>query len=340
MRIFILHLALILLVVQNSNTYKSSEDIDEEEVKPKEKEGKGKGGGKTYGKSEEIVEEKVNTTEAEGKGKGKKSYGAEEEVGGAEEGKGGSSKSKVKVCSKDMTEDDRKRCKTVCDNEGKGSETFYDFKRVQYDYTDKNIIHMGKDGEKAGLAKIPPEKSFKDYKGKVLLVVNLSSFCTLAVQYVALNALKKKYKGKDFEILGFPGNEFAKYEPGYNASEIYHTLKYVRPGQQQWVKDAGYPDGFVPNFPMMEKGDVNGKEPMPVYKFLKSRCEAPMQEFYPLAKLNYDNFHQNDLRWSFEKFLVDKQGKPVLRYALLVTPGDLEADIDHLLKGDVIDKDE
>lgn len=95
---------------------------------------------------------------------------------------GGSSKSKVKVCSKDMTEDDRKRCKTVCDNEGKGSETFYDFKRVQYDYTDKNIIHMGKDGEKAGLAKIPPEKSFKDYKGKVLLVVNLSSFCTLAVQ--------------------------------------------------------------------------------------------------------------------------------------------------------------
>ena len=65
-----------------------------------------------------------------------------------------------------MTEDDRKRCKTVCDNEGKGSETFYDFKRVQYDYTDKNIIHMGKDGEKAGLAKIPPEKSFKDYKGK------------------------------------------------------------------------------------------------------------------------------------------------------------------------------
>ena len=45
-------------------------------------------------------------------------------------------------------------------------------------------------------------------------------------------------------------------------------------------------------------------------------------------------------RWSFEKFLVDKQGKPVLRYALLVTPGDLEADIDHLLKGDVIDKDE
>ena len=79
----------IYSVVQSVNSYsKNEEDIDEEEVKPKGKEGKGKGGGKTYGKSEEIDEEKVNTTEAEGKGKGKKSYGAEEEVGGAEEGKG------------------------------------------------------------------------------------------------------------------------------------------------------------------------------------------------------------------------------------------------------------
>ena len=97
-----------------------------------------------------------------------------------------------------------------------------------------------------------------EYKGKVLLIVNVASFWGLAFQYPLLNALRKEYDGK-VEVLGFPCNQFLLQEPAAN-NEILNFLKYVRP--------AG---GFAPTFPMFQKVEVNGENADPLYKSLRVR---------------------------------------------------------------------
>jgi len=109
-------------------------------------------------------------------------------------------------------------------------------------------------------------------------------------------------------------------EPGANASEIYSVLKHVRPG-----------DDFVPNFEMFAKSDVNGKDQNPIYEFLKSRCPSVRAEFQASYKLYYEPYHQDDIRWNFEKFLVNHQGQPVRRYDESLDPSELVPDIDVLL---------
>jgi len=120
--------------------------------------------------------------------------------------------------------------------------------------------------------------------------------------------------------LGFPCNQFLRQEPGANASEIYSVLKHVRPG-----------DDFVPNFEMFAKSDVNGKDQNPIYEFLKSRCPSVRAEFQASYKLYYEPYHQDDIRWNFEKFLVNHQGQPVRRYDESLDPSELVPDIDVLL---------
>jgi len=164
--------------------------------------------------------------------------------------------------------------------------------------------------------------SFSDpeYTNKVLLVVNLAGFWGYTPQYLTLNALTEKYSNSPFKILGFPCNQFLRQEPGANASEIYATLKYIRPG-----------DGFVPNFQMFAKSDVNGENQNPIYEFLKSRCPSVRAEFQADYKLYYKPKHQDDIRWNFEKFLINHHGQPVRRYDEALDPIELAPDIDVLL---------
>merc|ERR1712227_710186 len=104
------------------------------------------------------------------------------------------------------------------------------------------------------------------------------------------------------------------------SSEIFSVLKHVRPG-----------DDFVPNFEMFAKSDVNGKNENPIYTFLKSRCPSVRKEFQAPYKLYYDPYHQDDIRWNFEKFLIDHRGQPVRRYDESLDPLEIVPDIDVLL---------
>ncbi|XP_017373977.1 glutathione peroxidase 6 isoform X1 [Cebus imitator] len=100
---------------------------------------------------------------------------------------------------------------------------------------------------------------FKQFAGKPILFVNVATYCSLTAQYPELNALQEELKSLGVIVLGFPCNQFGKQEPGAN-SEILLGLKYVRPGS-----------GFVPNFQLFEKGDVNGEKEQKVFTFLKSQ---------------------------------------------------------------------
>jgi len=163
--------------------------------------------------------------------------------------------------------------------------------------------------------------SHQNYTGHVSLVVNLASFWGYTPQYYSLNALTEKYADQPFNILGFPCNQFLRQEPGANASEIFAVLKHVRPG-----------DDFIPNFEMFAKSDVNGKDENPIYTFLKSRCPSVRKEFQASYKLYYEPYHQDDIRWNFEKFLINEKGQPVRRYDESLDPMEIVPDIDALLK--------
>ncbi len=143
------------------------------------------------------------------------------------------------------------------------------------------------------------EVKLSDYKGKVVLVVNTASKCGLTPQYAGLEALYQKYSENGFVILGFPCNQFLGQEPGTPEEiEQFCTLKYNV------------------TFPMFEKIEVNGENTYPLYLFLKSAL--------PLDG-------KNDIRWNFEKFLIDKNGVPMKRYAPKTKPEDLENEIKELL---------
>jgi len=135
-----------------------------------------------------------------------------------------------------------------------------------------------------------------------------------------MNALIEKYVDYPFTVLGFPCNQFFNQEPGSIGTEILRGLEFVRPG-----------DGFKPNFPMLAKTDVNGENENPIFTFLKSRCVSPKEEFSPAWRLLYEPFHARDIRWNFEKFLVDANGAPVFRYDPSVDPWEIATDIDLLL---------
>jgi len=140
-----------------------------------------------------------------------------------------------------------------------------------------------------------------------------------------MNAMTEKYAGQPFKILGFPCAQFLNQEPGANASEILATLKYIRPG-----------GGFVPNFKLFAKSKVNGgveEEENPIYTFLKTSCEyAPRKAFANTSSLIYKKLHPSDIRWNFEKFLVDHNGIPIRRYHQQTDPWKLVPDIDEALR--------
>ena len=144
------------------------------------------------------------------------------------------------------------------------------------------------------------DQSLGAYKGKVVLIVNVASKCGLTKQYEGLEALYEKYKDQGLVILGFPCNQFMGQEPGTEAEiAAFCSVKY----------------GVT--FPLFSKIEVNGDGAHPLYQYLKKQL--------PGTKKN------SDIEWNFAKFLVDKQGNPVMRFHPKVKPNELVADIERLL---------
>jgi len=143
-------------------------------------------------------------------------------------------------------------------------------------------------------------KKLKDYAGKVLLIVNTASKCGLTPQFEGLEELHEKYADKGLAILGFPCNQFGHQDPGSNTEILeFCQLKYD-------VK-----------FPMFAKIEVNGAGTDPLYKYLKK--EAP------------GLLGSEAIKWNFTKFLVDRDGNVVERFAPTDTPASIEKKIKALL---------
>ncbi|XP_007954682.1 epididymal secretory glutathione peroxidase [Orycteropus afer afer] len=161
---------------------------------------------------------------------------------------------------------------------------------------------------------------FKKYAGKHVLFVNVATYCGLTAQYPELNALQEELKPFGLVVLGFPCNQFGKQEPGEN-SEILPGLQYVRPG-----------GGYVPNFQLFEKGDVNGEKEQKVFTFLKHSCPHPSDILGSSRHIFWEPMKVHDIRWNFEKFLVGPDGVPVMRWYHRVPVSTVKADILQYLK--------
>ena len=142
--------------------------------------------------------------------------------------------------------------------------------------------------------------SLADYKGKALLIVNTASKCGFTPQYAGLEKLYEKLRDKGLTILGFPCNQFGQQEPG--SSEEIGAFCQVNYGV---------------TFPMFDKIDVNGPRAHPLYEYLKSQKPGILGT--------------KNIKWNFTKFLVDKSGKVVDRFAPLTKPEDIEGAIARVL---------
>ncbi|CAR29991.1 hypothetical protein ZYGR_0AD06820 [Zygosaccharomyces rouxii] len=142
--------------------------------------------------------------------------------------------------------------------------------------------------------------SFKQLEGKVVIIVNVASKCGFTPQYAGLEELYKKYKDEGLVILGFPCNQFLSQEPGSD-EQIGEFCKL----------------NYGVTFPIMKKIDVNGKNVDPVYEFLKSQKSGTLG--------------MTRIKWNFEKFLIDKQGKVVERFSSLTKPSSIEPKVKELL---------
>ena len=144
------------------------------------------------------------------------------------------------------------------------------------------------------------EISMEDYKGKAVIVVNTASKCGLTPQYEGLEALYKKYKDDGLVILGFPSNQFANQEPGDEKSIAEGCLI-----------------NYGVTFPMFSKVDVNGDSAHPIFRYLTG-------ELGPIFGRR--------VKWNFTKFLIDRSGKPVKRFAPMKKPETMEESIRKVLE--------
>jgi len=143
------------------------------------------------------------------------------------------------------------------------------------------------------------DRSLSDYKGKVLLIVNTASECGFTPQYKGLQELYAKYHDRGLEVLGFPCDQFGHQEPGSDAEiQSFCELNY----------------GVT--FPIFSKIEVNGTSAHPLYKFLKDEKGGLLGDA---------------LKWNFTKFLINKQGDVVERFAPVTKPEKITADIEREL---------
>jgi len=141
---------------------------------------------------------------------------------------------------------------------------------------------------------------FSQLKGKVVLIVNVASKCGFTPQYDGLEKLYKEYEDKGLVVLGFPCNQFMSQEPGTD-EQIGEFCRL----------------NYGVTFPVLKKIDVNGDKADPVYKYLKSQKSG----FLGLTRV----------KWNFEKFLVNRDGKVVQRFGSLTSPESLKGDVTKLL---------
>ncbi|MFT5605260.1 MAG: glutathione peroxidase [Paracoccaceae bacterium] len=144
------------------------------------------------------------------------------------------------------------------------------------------------------------KKSLADYKGQVLLVVNTASKCGFTPQFEGLENLYKNYKDKGLAILGFPCNQFGKQDPGSNG-EIQEFCQL----------------NYGVSFPMHAKVDVNGDATHPLFQHLKAAAPGLMGS--------------QKIKWNFTKFLIDREGKVIERFAPATAPEKIEAKIKAML---------
>jgi len=143
-------------------------------------------------------------------------------------------------------------------------------------------------------------KSLADFRGQILLIVNVASQCGFTPQYAGLEALYQNYKDRGFSVLGFPCDQFGHQEPGSEAQiEDFCSTKYNV------------------TFPLFAKIDVNGPHAHPLYRFLKGEQAGVLGT--------------EAIKWNFTKFLVDRQGRVVKRFAPTTTPDKIAGDIEPLL---------
>jgi|TARA_X000000368_G_scaffold418989_1_gene421297 glutathione peroxidase len=142
--------------------------------------------------------------------------------------------------------------------------------------------------------------SLENYKEKILLIVNVASYCGLTYQYEGIESLYKKYKDKGFEVLAFPCNQFAFQEPGTNEEiKEFCDIKY----------------GVT--FKIFNKINVNGSKSHPVYQYLKDQSPGVAGT--------------TQIKWNFTKFLINKNGEVIERFSPQAEADEIEAGIKKLL---------
>ena len=141
---------------------------------------------------------------------------------------------------------------------------------------------------------------FSDFRGRVILIVNTASHCGFTPQYAGLQALHETYSGRGLVVVGFPCNQFGAQEPA-GAEEIGRFCQR----------------NFGVSFVMADKVDVNGDGAHPLFKYLKAACPGVLGS--------------QAIKWNFTKFLINRAGLPVHRYAPTTSPAALGEDIESLL---------
>ncbi|RSK27314.1 glutathione peroxidase [Bacillus sp. HMF5848] len=144
------------------------------------------------------------------------------------------------------------------------------------------------------------ETSLRNYENNILLIVNTASKCGFTPQYKELEELYKEYKDRGFSVLGFPCNQFGSQEPG-NEEEISNFCEL----------------NYGVTFPMFAKVDVNGKGAHPLFNYLTERAPGILGS--------------KQIKWNFTKFLVNRQGEVISRFAPNVAPSKLKTQIETLL---------
>ena len=142
-------------------------------------------------------------------------------------------------------------------------------------------------------------KSMADYRGKVLLIVNTASKCGFTPQFAGLEKVYQKYKDQGLEVLGFPCNQFGGQDPGTNDQIGAFCQK-----------------NYGVSFPMFAKVDVKGPEAHAVFRYLTNNSKGILG---------------SGIKWNFTKFLINKKGEVINRYAPTTKPEDIEQDIEKAL---------
>ncbi|HZZ30053.1 MAG TPA: glutathione peroxidase [Pirellulales bacterium] len=145
------------------------------------------------------------------------------------------------------------------------------------------------------------QQTLADFRGQSLLIVNVASRCGFTPQYAGLESLYRQYKNRGFSVLGFPCDQFGHQEPGSEAEiQQFCTAKYEV------------------SFPLFAKIEVNGPGTHPLYQFLKGEKSGILGTAA--------------IKWNFTKFLLNRQGEVIQRYAPVTTPDKITVDIEQLLQ--------